>query len=337
MALGLQLGLAAVLEIPLLLAVGGAMRNGTLVYNSARVDQGSAARADQCVNSDGDSVNCCEWQVEAWVNGYLVVAFIAMLWSMFLVFQIKMFTVAGTIAQWYFQPTSATDEQGPNRSRTLTSLRFALGPSLGSLCAGSAVLTLVSIVRRMLQKLRRDGTTNLFAACLAACLSLLLSLVEFVTQFATVRAAITGEAFFTAGRNVVALLKRNLMDAFGVWWLPPLVLQSSSFLLAVAWGFLAYKISSATTWSRMAGWSPEQVYSMTLLTAVLAFLAGWAVLSFLASLLLNVIDALFVCFAMDRELGQVSGGDEVTHGSEEGTKHFQGGRTGEGEILGGGG
>ncbi|GLI62333.1 hypothetical protein VaNZ11_004941 [Volvox africanus] len=305
-ALGLQLGLSALLEIPLLMAIVGAIQNGTLVYNSDRMDHGRASVADECVNSDGASVDCCEWQVESWVNAYLVVVVIAMLWSMFLVFQVKMFTVAGTVAQWYFQPTSSTDDQGRNRSRTLTSLRFALGPSLGSLCAGSAVLTLVSIVRRILKKLRRDSTTNLFAACLAACLSMLLTLVEFVTQFATVRAAITGEGFLAAGRNVVALLKRNFMDAFGVWWLPPLVLQTSSLFLAVAWGFLAYKISYVTTWSLMAVASPERANTMTLITAVLAFLSGWAVLSFLASLLLNVIDALFVCFAMDRDLGQTS-------------------------------
>ncbi|GIL91164.1 hypothetical protein Vretimale_18798 [Volvox reticuliferus] len=305
-ALGLQLGLAGLLEIPLLVAVNGAIQNGTLVYNTDRVDQGSAAMADQCVDSAGDHVDCCKWQVEGWVNGYLVIAMLAMTWSMFLVFQVKFFTVAGTIAQWYFQPTSATDEHGRRRSRTLTSLRFALGPSLGSLCAGSAVLTLVSMVRRMMQKLRRDGTTNLFAACLAACLSMLLALVEFVTQFATVRAAITGEAFFTAGRSVVALLKRNLMDTFGVWWLPPLILQSCSFLIAVAWGFLVHQVSYVTTWSHVAGLSPEAASNLTVITAVVAFLAAWAVLCFLASLLLNVIDALFVCFAMDRDLGQTS-------------------------------
>lgn len=71
-----------------------------------------------------------------------------------------------------------------------------------------------------MQKARQERDRNLLVACAAACLSLLLSLLEYVTRFATVRAAITGEAFFAAGRNVVALLSRNAMDAFGVWWVP---------------------------------------------------------------------------------------------------------------------
>jgi hypothetical protein len=36
-----------------------------------------------------------------------------------------------------------------------------------------------------------------------------------VTKFATVRAAITGEAFFEAGRNVTDLLMRNFLKAYG--------------------------------------------------------------------------------------------------------------------------
>lgn len=43
---------------------------------------------------------------------------------------------------------------------------------------------------------------------------------------AQVRMAMTGEAFVNAGRGVVDLLARNAMDAFGVWWLPPLILQA---------------------------------------------------------------------------------------------------------------
>ena len=41
------------------------------------------------------------------------------------------------------------------------------------------------------------------------------TLVEFLTKFATVRAAITGEAFFEAGRSVTELLRRNFLKAFG--------------------------------------------------------------------------------------------------------------------------
>ncbi|GLC47013.1 hypothetical protein PLESTM_002008700 [Pleodorina starrii] len=139
-AAGLQLGLVGLLELPLLMAAIAAAMNGTRVYNTDRVDHGSATAAEQCLDADGGQVPCCEWQTEPWVPAYLAFAFVAMTWSLFLAFQIKMFTVAGATAQWYFQSASASAASGSGgggtgryRSRTLTSLRFAVGPSLGSL------------------------------------------------------------------------------------------------------------------------------------------------------------------------------------------------------------
>ncbi|GLC69971.1 hypothetical protein PLESTF_000905200 [Pleodorina starrii] len=241
-------------------------------------------------------------------------------WSLFLAFQIKMFTVAGATAQWYFQSASASAASGSGSgggstcrycSRTLTSLRFAVGPSLGSLCLGSAVLTLVSMGRQAMEKARRERGQNLIAACATVCLSLLLALVEFVTRFATVRAAITGEAFMDAGRNVVPLLTRNAMGAFGVAapYDPSVLLLPSGAVLGGDCSFLS---SYATTWSHQAAASAQQATASAAITAVVGFLAAWAVLGFLASLLLNIIDSLFVCFAMDRDIGQVSSLDVHT-------------------------
>jgi hypothetical protein len=45
--------------------------------------------------------------------------------------------------------------------------------------------------------------------------------------------AMTGQRFFDAGRSVVELLARNAMDTLGVWWLPPLILQVSSYLFCL--------------------------------------------------------------------------------------------------------
>ncbi|KAG2437308.1 hypothetical protein HXX76_005965 [Chlamydomonas incerta] len=311
LALALQVVLLGLLELPLLLACVAAYMNGSVAYNTQRADGGAATSADQCVDADGNQVLCCTWQVEPWVPGYLSLVGVAMAWSMFLAFQIKMFTVAGATAMWYFAPRQ--QEGRAAGSRTLKCLGFAAGSSLGTLCCGSAVLTLVSLIRQAMQKARQERDRNLLVACAAACLSLLLSLVEYVTRFATVRAAITGEAFFAAGRNVVALLSRNAMDAFGVWWLPPMILQSCSFILSLCWAVAVAFISYATTWSHQqpapgtpAAAAGNQAAASAALTAVVAFFAAWAVLGFLASLLLNVIDSLFVCFAMDRDAGQVS-------------------------------
>ena len=64
------------------------------------------------------------------------------------------------------------------------------------------------------QENRQNGE-NLIWSLLSCCLQCIWGLIEYITKFATIRAAITGEAFFEAGRNVTDLLMRNFLKA--IW------------------------------------------------------------------------------------------------------------------------
>ena len=35
---------------------------------------------------------------------------------------------------------------------------------------------------------------------------------------------------------------RNFLKSYGVWWFPPLVMQSAALLLSAVWGFLVFLI-----------------------------------------------------------------------------------------------
>lgn len=41
-------------------------------------------------------------------------------------------------------------------------------------------------------------------------------------------------------RLQIQLLKRNFLDAYGVWWLPPMILQNCAFVLAATFAGLMY-------------------------------------------------------------------------------------------------
>lgn len=93
-------------------------------------------------------MDCCVWQADGWVGPYMALSSVTLLWSTFLVFEIRTFTISGTIAQWYFSPPGLTSTQGT----TKRSLRHALGASFGSLSLGSLVLTLVQLLRNAMEK-----------------------------------------------------------------------------------------------------------------------------------------------------------------------------------------
>ncbi|KXZ54375.1 hypothetical protein GPECTOR_5g454 [Gonium pectorale] len=107
------------------------------------------------------------------------------------------------------------------------------------------------------------------------------------------------------GPGVALLVFAGLTLLLFALWRP----QSCCFVLAASWAAAVMLISYATTWARQADASPEQARASAALTALVALLAGWAVLAFLAALLLNVVDALFVCVGMDRDRGQVCSED----------------------------
>lgn len=44
---------------------------------------------------------CCVWQPQMWVGFYMALASVTMLWTIFLVGQLRVFVLSGTIAQWW--------------------------------------------------------------------------------------------------------------------------------------------------------------------------------------------------------------------------------------------
>ncbi|KAL6758844.1 plasma-membrane choline transporter-domain-containing protein [Haematococcus lacustris] len=339
LAVGLQLALLLVV-VPLVTMGVAAFTNGHLIFNPARSmtspEQPNALdglggsglgplakKGDvpelQCTNLSGDKVLCCTWEPEPWVPFYMALLSLALSWTTFLLFEVKVFTVAGTVAQWYFAPvsgpggmTGGVSGRSPRSSRVGTSLSHALGPQLGSLCFSSAVLTLVSYLRQMLEKARREQGNNLLFCIFAYFANLFYTLIEFCTKFATVQMALTGQAFMPAAHSVVDLLRRNFLDAFGVWWLPPLILQNCAFLAAATFGGGMW----AAGYASLGGFSsapapapgPEgeaaaaSPMAVAVMLAIIAFLCAWVVLAFFCALLLNVVDAVFLCFALDRDM-----------------------------------
>jgi hypothetical protein len=305
-ALGLQ-ALGVVILAPLALAALLAAANGHVVPNPMRATIGddgrcfAASAAAGGASGDRDAtteVLCCTWQVDGWVPGYLAYVGLVGSWSVLLVFSVKFYTVAGATAQWYFAEAGYLP-----KGATLRSARHALGPSFGTLCLASWCLTLVKYARAALDKMRADNEGGFFGWLFATCLDFLYAIFEALTSFGIVRAAITGEAFFDACAAAASLLSRNLLDAVGVWWLPGMILSTASFMISAAWGMTTFGIA-ASYW----GGGPAAVTSGAAI-GVLSWLSAFLTLSFVNGVLLNVVDAVYVAWAMDKDAAAVTRSD----------------------------
>lgn len=306
--------LLQLLGLLVLIPLGGMMllgfTNGHVVPNPARVKIDAEGA---CSGADGQAVACCSWQVDSWVPGYLAYAAVVTTWTTLLVFTVRLYTIAGATAQWYFAPAGA----GAPKGATLRSARHALGPSFGSLCLGSWLLTLISYARAALDRVRQDNESGFCALMLTSCLDFIYQIFEAITKFGVVRAAITGEAFMDACRGIVDLLARNTLDTVGVWFLPGFILQCTALLTSVAWGALSY-------WAAAAYWGGGPAAAAS--GAVVGLLSGvfaLITLAFLNGVLLNMVDATYVAWAMDRDAAAVTRSDVHAVFAQDGAPWFK--------------
>lgn len=66
------------------------------VLGASGARQGAAV----CQTPAGDEVLCCAWQPHGWVSFYMALASVTMLWTIFVVGQLRVYVLSGTIAQW---------------------------------------------------------------------------------------------------------------------------------------------------------------------------------------------------------------------------------------------
>lgn len=281
--------------VPAVFAMTFAFMNGSVAVSSRAVAKSTGA----CADFAGDAVDCCAWQVDTWVPFYSALATVSFIWVTSLALETRMYVIGGTMCQWYFAPAGTTEFKG----LVGDSLRNALGPSFGTIAFGSFVLTMVEIGKAAAERMRRDEDNrgNILVCLVTTCLECVYAIIEYISKFATLQAAMTGAAFCDAAADVTDLLSRNFLAAYGTYAFPGMILQGTAFVLAGGFGVATWLLSYATFIVSVdvnAG-----LYAA--LVGVLAGVVAFVVLMFFVMIMLNVVDAVFLCYAMDKDANQI--------------------------------
>lgn len=298
--LTLALGAAAALAAaPQLVGALASLSLGALVPNP-EIPPGELCAA-------GGDVACCAWRPAGAGLAGVAASLTAAAWVFLTLQQVRVFTVAGTVAQWYFSPAGTSSNSGATRR----SLKHALRASLGTNAFAGAVLALTSAVRQAASSGGGGGDGNgngggsLLGAVAGAFASSAAAVLEYLNKFAVVQAAITGEPLLAAGRRVTDLLGRNLLSAVATTvWFPSMLVGLASVTVSLLWGGFVWGAYRLAHGGGAGGELNAPANAVVL--GVAAGAAALAVLSFLAGVLLSVLDAVFVCFAMDRDRQEIS-------------------------------
>ncbi|KAG6481610.1 choline transporter-like protein 3 [Zingiber officinale] len=234
----------------------------------------------------------CVWKQESWVPAYFALAIITMIWSAATLVEANVYVIGDTVAQWYF------NKEGSKPAKSLrSSLRNAFGPSFGTVCFSGMVMGAVRFVRSIVDSARQDedarGFVNLIFKC---CAEFLLAAFDFVNKFTIIFAAITGESYCSSAKMTYELLRRNLLSAVFVETVSTRILIGIIFVLSALYAIVVCAILRAIS---ALG---ENMYYV----AALAWLLLIVVLGCFINVLDNVIDTVYVCYAIDRDKGEVS-------------------------------
>lgn len=270
--------------IPIIVFLVFARLNGRIIPNPKVEESGYA-----CGGSTG--VECCLWKEDGWVPAYYALAIITMLWSLTTMIEAQVYVISGTISQWYF---CKADSSPPRSIRN--SIRNAFGPSFGTISFSGLVFGVVRFVRSAVDNARREGHEGILYVILRCCVDCALSTIDFLNQFTINFAAITGESYCSSAKMSYELLKRNLLSAVVVETISSRLLFGVMFVVTVIYAIVVCAILKAAT--SLGG----DAYFVAVVAWALLFL----ILYYFVHVLDNVIDTIYICYAMDKDTGDVS-------------------------------
>lgn len=232
----------------------------------------------------------CVWKQDSWVPAYFALAILTMLWSATAMVEAQVYVISGTIAQWYF-----SKDDSKVRKTIRSSLRNAFGPSFGTICFSGLLIAIVRIVRAAVDSVASEDAGGIVNLILRCCVNALLSAFEFLNKFTINFSAITGESYCSSARLTYELLRRNLLSAVIVETISTRLLAGIILVLSAIYAIVVCVILQAAS-----GLEVESYF-----VAAMAFVLLIVVLGFLVSVLDNVIDTVYICYAIDRDKGEV--------------------------------
>jgi hypothetical protein len=213
-------------------------------------------------------------------------------------------------ATYYFD----SSENKVGSASVSTAFKFAYFKNVGSLAFGSLVLTLVSILRAIVENLANtaeregDGAAKLIACIAKCCMACLESIIEHLSKVAYAYMAVSGDSFCESAWNGFVLNLKHLAKFI--------------FALRIASLFVFMGVVTITCVNTATGWAlckyviKDAVDGQTVVPSLIAF----AITSFIVAIVFlgtfdEAVMSTLICFAVDSDLhdGQPKYGPKSYH------------------------
>eukprot|EP00249_Psilotum_nudum_P024318 c29151_g1_i3 orf=848-1822(+) len=189
----------------------------------------------------------------------VVVLLGSLAWTMEVLRNIVHGTVAGVVAQVYF------DGGNPTQYSVKTSLHRVCTTSFGSICLGSSIVPILHALRMAARGLNRlQGENEFLFSCANCFMGIMDTLIGFGNNWAYVQVVVYGKPFIKASQDTWNLIKHCKLDVL----INTDLTSSVCVLSGISGGMLCVLVSG--------GWTFATHKDLTTSISILAFIIGYS-------------------------------------------------------------
>lgn len=139
-----------------------------------------------------------------------------MFWGVFFFTAFIEIVLAGAFASWYWTMPKSQLEPSPLMSSFKRACRF----HLGTIAFGSLIITIIRMIRLLLDALKNslkksdNAAARLLITCFECLFQMLEDLMKFINRNAYIVCAVHGYGFCTSAKEAFNLLMRNILHVF---------------------------------------------------------------------------------------------------------------------------
>uniref|UniRef100_A0A1A8HGK1 Choline transporter-like protein n=1 Tax=Nothobranchius korthausae TaxID=1143690 RepID=A0A1A8HGK1_9TELE len=226
---------------------------------------------------------------------------VGLIWISEFILAFQQMTIAGAVVTYYFTRNKSQLPVTPIISAMIRTVRY----HLGTIAKGSFIITLVKIPRLILTYIHTQlkGKENACARCMlkacVCCLWCLEKCLAYLNQNAYTATAINGTNFCSSAADALVILVENALRVAAINTVGDFVLFLGKILIV-----------SCTAFAGILALNYQREYTVWVLPLIIVCLFAFLVAHCFLSVFENVVDVLFLCFAVDTKYNDGSPGHE---------------------------
>ncbi|KAK7929649.1 hypothetical protein WMY93_006044 [Mugilogobius chulae] len=248
-----------------------------------------------------NSTNLVEYKLDGPLQYLVWYHAVGLIWISEFILAFQQMTVAGAVVTYYFTRNKSQMTSVPILKAMGRTIRY----HLGTLAKGSFIITLVKIPRFILMYIHNQlkGKENACARCMLKCCICCLWCLEkclaYLNQNAYTATAINSTNFCTSARDAFIILVENALRVAAINTVGDFVLFLGKVLIV-----------SCTAFAGVLALNYQREYTVWVLPLLIVCLFAFLVAHCFLSVFENVVDVLFLCFAVDTKYNDGSPGHE---------------------------